>query len=951
MLTKERAKDNLVRLIKKFESEFNSGRALEYNEEATKTAFIQPLLEDVLGWDVSSRDEVSPEENTSKGRVDYGLKIDGQIKVFVEAKPIKADLNKHIEQAVRYGYNRKDVPFVLLTDFEGLKLFDVTVKPDLRNPLKGLKLNLTWKQYLPQFDKLWLLGKTSVKAGELDKLLLIRPKERISVDKAILNDLKKWHESLARDIFKNNHKFFDSQYSEKDSEYLKEITQKILDRIIFMRSCEDRGLVHRRTLRDLFEERTEAVGTNTMLFLEEDMKHYNIVFDSDLFCPQEWEGNLAITFSVMKEIILETYNPYQFDVIPIEVFGNIYEQYLGYTIRLTDHQVKYELKADIRKAGGVYYTPEYIVGYIVKNTVGKLLQELSPPKIKKLRILDPACGSGSFLIRAYEEMLNYYRKQKKAKKITDEKQKSLDFAEIPSERYLTLQEKSEILRQHIFGVDIDEQAVEVTKLSLMLKMLEGEHGFIPGRAVLPMLDRNIRCGNSLISGEVLELKEFFGDEWYKVKPFNWGKEFKEILVNESGFDVVIGNPPYVKARDYDKGKEIYRDYLNNSNKYETLYKMWDLYIPFVEKGTKLLKKDGVFGMIVPDTIEKSDYALLLREYLVKNLFVYQIDFFPFSRIFVSQNKVVGIKNTIIFAKKSRKTGSPKRIFHNEEYRSIAKKEDGQHDVNLFLQTTLKVALNKVDTIPLGDICFTSYGLRLNSDKSNRNNIFKKADLLSDIKTKIHIRKFTAGKNLSRYQIKKSSWVEWNTERCPALLVRPTFPELYLPNKLLLGRQTKVAAFDEEGYIVDNTVIVCIPYIKLRDIENNNIKKYFSNLKKQRRELERLSAGFDLRFTLGIINSRLIKYYINFLTQNGIDMFPDDWKKLPIPANKDKAYNDLVALVDIMSDLNKKILSVKGNEKEQIQRQIEKTDKEIDDLDLPPKKWTQRRVGGSITASS
>lgn len=381
---------------------------------------------------------------------------------------------------------------------------------------------------------------------------------------------------------------------------------------------------------------------------------------------------------------METCNPYQFDVIPLGVLGNIYEQYLGYTIRLTDHQVKYELKPDVRKAGGIYYTPEYIVDYIVKNTVGKLLQELPPKKIKKLRILDPACGSGSFLIRAYEEMVNYYRNQKKRQPKLKERQRELDLKHEESEPRLTIIEKSEILQKHIFGVDIDEQAVEVTKLSLMLKMLEGEYGIIPGRSILPLLDRNIKCGNSLISGDTLELKKYFGDDWYKVKPFNWDKEFRKIIVDEGGFEVVIGNPPYVKARDYDKDKEIYRTYLNNSNKYGTLYKMWDLYIPFVEKGTKLLKRDGVFGMIVPDTIEKSDYALLLREYLVNKLFVYQIDFFPDSRIFLSQNKVVGIKNIIIFVKKTRKTEGVKRFFHNEDYRLVNKQDAVKHNIDLFI---------------------------------------------------------------------------------------------------------------------------------------------------------------------------------------------------------------------------------------------------------------------------
>jgi len=392
-LTKQQAKENLAKLIEKFIKESDLGHIKEYNEEATKTAFIQPLLKDVLGWDVNDRNEVSPEEKISRGRVEYGLKIEGKTRIFVEAKPPKADLKKHIEQAVRYGYNRKGVSFVLLTDFEELMLFDVTVKPDIRNPNKGRKINLFWKFYEMSFDQIWTLSKESVISGELDKLLLAKPKDRIPVDKAILDDLKEWRELLAKDIFKNNPELFNFEGCDPtegshplrgDADYLKEITQRILDRIIFMRFCEDRQFVHRQTLKELFEERTEQVGLNTMVFLKEEFKHYNIIFDSDLFSPKEWEKDLQIDFQVMNKIVMNTYNPYLFDVIPLEVLGNIYEQYLGYTIRLTPQQVKYELKPDVRKAGGVYYTPEYIVDYIVKNTVGKILKErfagVAPPK-------------------------------------------------------------------------------------------------------------------------------------------------------------------------------------------------------------------------------------------------------------------------------------------------------------------------------------------------------------------------------------------------------------------------------------------------------------------------------------------------------------------------------------------------------------------------------------------
>ncbi len=399
-----------------------------------------------------------------------------------------------------------------------------------------------------------------------------------------------------------------------------------------MRSCEDRGLIHRPPLRELFEERTETVGTNTMVFLKEEFKHYNIIFDSDLFRPQEWEGNLAFDFKVVRNIVLDTYNPYQFDVIPLEVLGNIYEQYLGYTIRLTDHQVKYELKPEVRKAGGVYYTPEYIVDYIVKDTVGKLLQEFPPRKITKLRILDPACGSGSFLIRAYEEMLNYYRSNMKQTKKSAVEQEKLDLKQEELKPHLTIQEKSEVLRNHIFGVDIDEQAAEVTKLSLMLKMLEGEYGIVPGRAILPKLDKNIKCGNSLISGDTLELQKYFGDEWYKVKPFNWDEEFKTIIEEEGGFDAVIGNPPYVVL-----GNDLYPEsILNYLNHYTVAQYKTDLFQLFIQRGVELLNLSGKLGYIVPSPWLTLKFTDQLRKYLLERTSILEVVVFD-HLVFPSTN--------------------------------------------------------------------------------------------------------------------------------------------------------------------------------------------------------------------------------------------------------------------------------------------------------------------------
>jgi len=894
-LTKEKAKENLSKLIEKFRGELESGRAQDYNEESTKISFIQPLLEDVLGWDVRNHDEVSPEEKVSKGRVDYGLKVEGVTKMYVEAKPIRADLNKHIDQAIRYGYNKKGVPFVLLTDFEGIKLFDVTVKPDARNFLKGLNIDLSWEEYLEQFDKIWLLSKDSVIKGELDKLLLVKPKNRLPVDKAILDDLKRWRVSLAKNIFKNNHDLFNSGDREKDAHFLKEITQRLLDRIIFMRSCEDRDLTYRPKLKEIFEERTESVGTNTIIFLREEFKHYNIIFDSDLFSPKEWESDLAVDFTVMREIILETYNPYQFDVIPLEVLGNIYEQYLGYTVRLTDHQVKYELKPEVRKAGGVYYTPEYIVDYIVKNTVGKLIQELSDRKIKKLRILDPACGSGSFLIRAYEEMLKYYRSQKKGKKKSKNKMSKLEFDYEETETHLTIEDKGEILRRHIFGVDLDEQAVEVTKLSLMLKMLEDEYGLIHGRSILPILDRNIRCGNSLISGDVLELKNYFGDNWYIVKSFNWEDVFQKIMIDEGGFDVVIGNPPY--------GAEISsmeKAYFESSfNLHNT-----DTACLFMGLSTRILKDGGINGFIIPKPFTYSSNWKYIREKLYDGL----IEIVDCERVW----KEVRLEQIIYTFRKNKKSRNYRSCFRNEkniEYLGeINKKTFGEF--GLFLNDISPVELCLGQKI-------RNVGTFLNNFIVNqRGAMYQKnvTEYPSDFKV-------LGGKQIGRYFI-------------------------YQEEK---GFVSKDIIQDEKAYIKGKAILVQnivahikqpIGHIKIIATLPKNIDTSTYIILDTVNQLQNKS-NLSSEFIISVLNSKLLSWYVyRFIFGKAIrTMHFDNYvtDRIPFPTidlnkHSENQFNDTaIALVNEMLDLNKKIHTAQGNEKEQIQRQIKKTDKEIDEI--------------------
>ena len=261
---------------------------------------------------------------------------------------------------------------------------------------------------------------------------------------------------------------------------------------------------------------------------------------------------------MIKNIINELYypdSPYEFSVLSVEILGSAYEQFLGKTITIDKaHRAKIEEKPEVRKAGGVYYTPQYIVEYIVQNTVGKLIEGKKPKDISGIRIVDPACGSGSFLIGAYQYLLDYHRDY-----YTENGKLSKGTKDNPltPDGNLTTAEKKRILLNNIYGVDIDVNAVEVTKLSLLLKCMEGETEAtiatqlkLFNERILPTLDDNIKSGNSLIDTDFYDGQlDFEPQAEKKIKPFNWQKAFPEVFKN-GGFDAVIGNPPYVLTRTF-----------------------------------------------------------------------------------------------------------------------------------------------------------------------------------------------------------------------------------------------------------------------------------------------------------------------------------------------------------------------------------------------------------------
>jgi len=613
--------------------------------------------------------ELSPE--TTK-RPDYNFRINGITKFFVEAKAPSVALDdvNHILQAKSYAWSTKEVYFVILTDFEEFKLYDASLKPNPKFPNEGLILDLKYADYLSKIEKLYELSRERVLQGSLEALL---PKDtkskrlRIPPDKSFLEDLTIWRTELAKDIHKRNPPsppFSKGGLGGLDVKILNDVVQKLLDRIIFIRIAKDRKIRPDRELWEIVAQWKEEGKRKSIITHLIDLFHeVNDDLNGDIFKPHACE-KADVDSNLLAEIIENLYFPksrYRFDAIGVELLGSIYERYLGSTIRVTPQRVKVEEKPEVRKAGGVYYTPKYIVDYIVKNTVGKIIENKTPRQIEKIKILDPACGSGSFLLGAYQYLIDYHLKYYREHPKDAQTLHLFPYWKMsPEEFTLPIHEKAKILRNNIFGVDIDPQAVEITMMSLYLKALEGERGLLPKKQqLLPPLSNNIKCGNSLIGYDIFDSssgegiystsavipakagiqkpgfrvkhgmteKQGWDDETKsRINPFDWNSKsagFGEIMHPSQspldkgglrgGFDVVIGNPPYVRIQAMKEWAPVEVEYYKR--KYTSASKgNYDIYVVFVEKGLNLLNKTGRLGFILPSKFFSTDYGLFLPRF-------------------------------------------------------------------------------------------------------------------------------------------------------------------------------------------------------------------------------------------------------------------------------------------------------------------------------------------------
>jgi hypothetical protein len=992
-----------------------------YNEAQLRIQFVDPFFR-ALGWDIGNTQKsalkylevVVNDPINVHGKtlyLDYSFRYGETRKFIVETKKPSVRIKDDAAAALqlrRYAWNEK-ISLSILTNFDEFSVYDCTVKP-----LHGDSAAVARIAYFPytEYPEKWdwiekIFAKVSIRKGSFDEFSKSTKGRRgtISVDEDLLSEIEKWRDLLAKNIALRN---------KLSVNELNTVVQRTIDRILFLKICEDRNIEEFGTLLELTNN--DQVYSNLCnLFRKADEK-----YNSGLFHFQKEPGwdelpdtlslILKIDDKILKDIIKDLYPPrslYLFNVIPPAILGQVYEQFLGKVIRLTESgQAKIDFKPEVKKAGGVFYTPEFIVQYIVQQTVGELVKNKTPREVSKLKILDPACGSGSFLLGAYKYLLDWHidwyvtnlvpmfkekgsetdpavkamfpeplpRKKGKGSFIEDSFPiyKSGE-GDVKTQNYagwkLKTSEKKRILLNNIFGVDIDPQAVEVTKLSLLLKVLADESSEniskqlkISDERALPSLDQNIKCGNSLIGWDITP--EMSTDEVKRINPFDWSKEFEPVMA-AGGFDAVIGNPPYVRQETL--GPE-FKDYAKTH--YETYVGTADLYVYFFEKGHKLLRKEGFFGVICANKFMRSNYGINLRSFLsAKSKLLQIIDFgelpvfqnaSTFPAIFLTQNLSPKEQNFVYTPVKKLNFSSL-----DEEVKTIgqnlnsASLKDNTWTLTNNSETKIIEKLNKVG-IPLGQYVKNEiyWGIKTGSNKVFVIDEKQKEILIQkDQKSSEIIKPFIIGDEIRKYRINYNKKYLIFSRRGIKISDYPAILEYLKPFKNQLMPKPK----DWQGEKWEGRKQGSYQWYELQDSvdyfqEFEKPKIIFPDIAKESRMtfdstgLYVGNTGYiipknDL-YLLGILNSKLIfSYYKRIATVIGdpdkggrLRWFSQDVVKIPICTITPNDFVDIarhdrmVTLVTQMLDLNKKLQDARlEQDKTILSRQIEATDGAIDKL--------------------
>ncbi|MDB4873806.1 MAG: eco57IR: type restriction enzyme Eco57I [Gemmatimonadetes bacterium] len=933
----------VLELVERFRRNREAYKDPTYNETQLRREFVDPLFE-ALGWDVNNRrgyaeaykDVVHEDSIRIAGRPrspDYSFRIGGVRKFFVETKKPAVNVRTDVPSAFqlrRYAWSAH-LPVSILTDFEEFAVYDARARPRLNAKASEARIfYITHEEYDAEWDRLInIFSPEAIRRGELDRFVKEAGRKRGAdpVDDVFLEEIENWRALLAKNIAARN--------GELSADEVNVAVQMTVDRIVFLRIAEDRGLEDYGHLAEA-AEKDGVYSALGKLFRRADDRYNSGLFH---FEPERGRPSAADTFTLrldiddkpLRDIIGSLYypeSPYAFSVLPADILGQVYERFLGKVIRLTPgHRAVIEDKPEVRKAGGVYYTPTYVVDDIVGRTLGPLLADRRPVPATRgketganIRIVDPACGSGSFLLGAYQFLLDWHLDWYLANdpgKWARQRQPRL--VQVRSDEWrLTIDERKRILLQSIYGVDIDAQAVEVTKLSLLLKVLEGETqqtvqtnlALYNGERALPDLDANIRRGNSIIDADFFSGRLALGgedDPYSRIRPFTWDEEFPAIFRRKNaGFDAVIGNPPYVLMQSLEE--PMIETYL--AHKYRAARYKIDTYHVFMERGIDLLRDGGRLGYITPSSFLRNKFARNLREVILEKTEVDTLRVFKYP---VFRDASVDTCETILVRRMAPARDHQVSVISSQLPEDVTEEESvpqsgwASHPDKQFglvggaMADSLAAALDQ-RSIPLGDFATAYFGIQT----------FAREAYVTDWPATKNHRPVIDGVNIGRYR-----------------LAPPKEFVDFQPRSIKSGGNADVYAQARIGVrqIGEVPIATLVPpgLLTLNTIYNVYLTR---------------DAGYDLRFVLGVMSSQPIRWYWRQANFDQKRTFPkikkDALLGIPIPQldftkSADRASQQaVVAMVDELIGLGERLAKAKTPDAiELVERRARLVDRELD----------------------
>ena len=870
MTLQETAYTQIEQLVQRFKSLPASERK-GMNENATRQGYILPLFR-ALGWNVDNVNEVSPEEKVSRGWVDFSFRIGGIPRFFLETKKASEDLNdpRWVQQAIDYAWT-KSVTWALLSDFEGLRVFNAEWKET--DPFRAQFLEFNLESYLTDFERLWWFSREETAAGRLEREAdkVGKRIKRLPVSQNLFDDLKLWRSELYKSL-----RGFNPLYSPAQ---IDEAVLRLLNRLIFIRTAEDRDVEPMRLMPLLRELEDQRQLDKLSVKLAELFRQFDATYNSELFAPhfsEELYCDRPPLEALIRGLYEKNFVRYNFNALEADVLGTAYEQYLGHVVTEVQGETgllvaasHVDEKRAKRKSQGIYYTPAFVTRYIVQQTVSRWLDEHGYNPSTPPRILDMACGSGSFLIEAFDTLDRFVVAQRHQAYGEDD----------------TLHDnlrRLELLTQCIYGVDKDKQAVDVARLNLMLRALHG-------RQKLPLLT-NIYHADSL-------------------RPETWQNAFPEIM-KEDGFDIIIGNPPYVRPHNLPTET---KEYLWQH--FTTFVAKSDLYCCFIEQAIRLVKPGGFVGFVVSDGWLRLDSFRVLRQYILEHCRVVTLVDLP-DKVFEDAMVKTGI---FVFQKcllPEEREGNAIQIMELSVGERIPsplfeiRQDTFDHtprnvfDVSLSVETSGFKHRIESSNPKLGELADIRFGLKTGDDSK-----FIQTKPLS----KQH-RPLLRGENVHRYITEFAGEYVWyvpDKMREHRKTARPGEPERFEQPKILVrdtGEKFE-CTLDTDNYYVKDVLIVT----------------------------KKPSCTYSLHYITGLLNSKLLRYYYetSFPTlhvQNSeLSIIPIRRINFADPAEK-SAHDEIVKMVEEMLDLQKQLQQTEAAKEDAhfaLQKRIQALDKEID----------------------